>query len=320
MLTPSPASDSTIAWDQYWRDGRLASCGGEGGVNYQPFIAEGWRRFFESTLSGGMRVLDICSGNGAIACLAAEVASAHDLHLTIYAMDAAEIRPTGLGPGADMIHFSPRIRAENLPLPPAACDVIAGQYAIEYTNLDQTLVELNRVSRPAAHVRFVTHATGSVVVREASRQLADVDRLLQTGIFGAAEAFVRVHGDQPAANARESREAFLLSLQSLREAETGALDHRMYRNVGNVIVDAVQHQPQVGAGPVLDKIVETSSAIHAHAGRLSAMCKAALDVQAAQALTATAERLWSQALTLDPLIRPDGAMFGWVIASAGTPA
>src|SRR5262249_14723851 len=71
VLNSLPAS--TSAWDQYWQDGRLASCGGQGGVNYQPVIAEGWRRFF-GTLTDGAHVLDICTGNGAVARLAAEVA------------------------------------------------------------------------------------------------------------------------------------------------------------------------------------------------------------------------------------------------------
>lgn len=57
------------AWDHYWRDGRLASCGGEGGAGYQTAIARGWREFFAG-LANGSRILDVCSGNGAIALLA----------------------------------------------------------------------------------------------------------------------------------------------------------------------------------------------------------------------------------------------------------
>lgn len=310
-----PAPGSTFAWDQYWRDGRLASCGGEGGVNYQSSIAEGWRRFFGGIFDGA-RILDVCSGNGAVARLAAEVARARHLHVTIDAVDAADIHPTSEGPGVDMICFLPRTPAEQLPFPPASFDVIVGQYAIEYTKLDRTLAELNRVSRPTILLRFVTHAAGSVVVQEAKRQLADVERLVRTGIFEAAEAFVRASGvNQPTANVHDARKKFLIALQSLRDAETIALDLRMYRNVGGVIVDAIQHQPQIGSGPVLDKIAETASAVQAHAARLSAMCQAALDAPAARALVASAKRLWDKAFTLEPLVRADGSLFGWVIAS-----
>jgi hypothetical protein len=264
-LNHSPLPDSTFAWDQYWRDGRLASCGGEAGANYQPAIAEGWRRFFGS-MANGARVLDICTGNGAVARLAAEVASARNARVTIDAVDAAE---------------------------------------------------LQRVSHPHARLRFVTHASNSIVVQGARAQLADVQRLVQTGIFEPAEALVRTAAAGPlAAGSVEARDKFLVALQSLRDGEATAGDLRMYRNVGSVLVHAIQHLPQLGPAPVLDKIAETATAIKAHHARLSAMCRAALDTPSAEALTASAERAWGTKFTLEPLVRSDGALFGWVIASA----
>ncbi|HWT46383.1 MAG TPA: hypothetical protein VN085_10475, partial [Vicinamibacterales bacterium] len=81
-MNAPPAPDSTFAWDQYWRDGRLASCGGEGGATYQPVIAEGWRQFF-ATVPEAARILDVCSGNGAVARLVAEVASTRNIRVHI---------------------------------------------------------------------------------------------------------------------------------------------------------------------------------------------------------------------------------------------
>lgn len=314
-MNPPPLPDSTFAWDQYWHDGRLASCGGEGGTNYQPAIAEGWRGFF-GTISDGAHILDICTGNGAVARLAAEVARARGVNVAIEAVDAATINPTALGPGVDMIRFSSRTPAENLPFPDTAFDVIVGQYAIEYTDVERTLAELKRVSRQTADIRFVTHAAGSVVVQEAKRQLDDAERLTATGIFEAAEALVRASGNSPsAASPDEARRNFRNALQSLQVAAKSAVDLHMYQNVGNVIVHAIQQQPRVGARPVLDKIVETASAIKAHQARLSAMRRAALDASGAQAIAALAERLWASKFGLEPLVRSDGAEFGWVLAS-----
>ena len=315
-MKSSPLPDSTSAWDQYWRDGRLASCGGEGGANYQPLIAEGWRIFFDA-LFDGAHVLDICTGNGAVARLAAETASMRNRRLTIEAVDSATIHPIGLGPCAGMIRFSPRTPAENLPFPDASFDAIVGQYALEYTDAERTLAELKRVSRPTASVRFVTHAAGSVVVLEAERQLADVERLTATGVFEAAETFARAAANPAAVPVPEAaRTNFENALRSLQEATQHALDLRMYNNASGVIVHAIQQQPRVGAGPVLAKIDEIASAIKAHQGRLSAMRRAALDESGARALSARAEELWSRRFGLEPLVRPDGAMFGWVLATA----
>lgn len=307
--------DPTFAWDQYWRDGRLASCSGEGGINYHDAIAEGWRRFF-STLSDGARILDICTGNGAIARLASEAARARSLKVSIDAVDAAMINPPGSAPGADVIRFSPRTPAEDLPFPDASFDVIVGQYAIEYTDVERSLAELNRVSRQAVSIRFVTHAAGSIVVQEAKRQLDDAERLLATGIFEAAEAFVRLReSHMDAIRTHDARGSFQNAVRALQSAATGSADMQMYRNVGNVVVHAVQQQPHAGAGPVLDKIAETASAVRAHQARLSAMRRAALDASGAQSLLARAERLWPKEFELNVLARSDGAVLGWVLES-----
>jgi ubiquinone/menaquinone biosynthesis C-methylase UbiE len=312
-LNSPPLPDSTFAWDQYWRDGRLASCGGEGGANYQPAIAEGWRRFF-NTLPDGARVLDVCTGNGAVARLAAEAASARNHHVIIDAVDSAAIHPVKLGSHADMIRFSPRICAEELPFPDACFDVIVGQYAIEYTDVERTLAELKRVSRQTADIRFVTHASGSVVVQEAKRQLDEAERLMATGVFEAAEVLAKASALTPNEQL-EARRHFHEALQSLQLAARSAADLTMYQNVGTVIVHAIQHQHLVGSRLVLDKISETATAIRAHQGRLSAMRQAALDASGAQALSATAERLWARKFELERLVRSDGAEFGWVLAS-----
>ncbi len=311
----SSLPDSTFAWDQYWRDGRLASCGGEGGANYQPLIAEGWRVFFDS-LPDGARILDVCTGNGAVARLAAETARAPNRHVTIDAVDSATLHPTGLGQGADMIRFSSRTPAENLPFPDTSFDAIVGQYAIEYTDVERTLVELKRVSRQTASIRFVTHAAGSVVVLEAERQLADVERLTATGVFEAAEALARASATSPAGPVPEATLTnFQNALLALQDATRQALDLRMYHNARDIVVYAIQQQARVGAGPVLAKIDEIASAIRAHQTRLSAMRRAALDESRARTITTLAGQLWSMRFGLQPLVRSDGAMFGWVLAS-----
>lgn len=314
-MNAPPLPDSTFAWDQYWRDGRLASCGGEGGVNYQPVIAEGWQRFFDA-LSDGGHVLDICTGNGAVARLASKAAKARNIVVAIDAVDAATINPVDLGADADMIRFSSRVHAEDLPFPDDTFDTIVGQYAIEYTDLERSLAELRRASRQAADIRFVTHAADSIVVQEAGRQLDDARRLAGTGIFEAAEALVRRTASRDVLGAHDAYRHFQHAVQALQAAAVDSVDMQMYRNVGGVIVHAVQHQPQVGAGPVLDKIGETASAVRAHEARLSAMRNAALDTPRARALVARAEQLWARKFELDTLVRTDGALLGWVVESS----
>ena len=60
------------AWDRFWSYDRLSSFGtGPGAGNYGEHIAAGWRAFF-AALPAGSKVLDLCTGNGAIAVMAVE--------------------------------------------------------------------------------------------------------------------------------------------------------------------------------------------------------------------------------------------------------
>jgi ubiquinone/menaquinone biosynthesis C-methylase UbiE len=62
--------DQRQAWDLFWSYDRLSSFGtGKGAGNYPPHISDGWRNLFAS-LPKGAHVLDIATGNGAIAVLA----------------------------------------------------------------------------------------------------------------------------------------------------------------------------------------------------------------------------------------------------------
>src|SRR4030095_8608677 len=64
--------DARSAWNRFWNYDRLASFGtGVGAGNYGDEIAAGWREFFLG-LPAGARVLDLCTGNGAIAVMALE--------------------------------------------------------------------------------------------------------------------------------------------------------------------------------------------------------------------------------------------------------
>lgn len=309
---------NTWAWDQYWRDGRLASCGGEGGANYQPAITEGWRRFF-ATLDDGSRVLDVCAGNGAIARLAAELARERGIRVSIDATDSALI--AGAGPEADstaehgMIRFHSRVPAESLPFPSRCFDVVVGQYALEYTDLERSLPELARVSKDNARIRFVLHAASGVVAVSAARQLEDIMRLRASGIFEAAEALANARAERSGqAQRNAAEEQFRGALQALQHAAREAFDDSMHRNIGGVLVYALQQQARVGPKPVLNKIAEAADTVGAHAVRLAAMSEAALDEEGASVLARRASGAWRRPMGVTTVTREDGALFGWILA------
>jgi ubiquinone/menaquinone biosynthesis C-methylase UbiE len=320
-----PASAAgTWAWDQYWCDGRLASCGGTGGTNYQPTITTAWRRFF-GRLADGARILDVCTGNGAIARLAAEVAAARRIHFVIDAFDSAAIAPDVMpaGIGRDMISFRERIAAESTPYPAGCFDCLVGQYAIEYTELDRSLPEMVRVSKSDCRVRFMIHAKEGDVVAAARRQLGDIERLRRTGdIFAVARKLVELRAEAtPERDLRAMEARYRQGMQALQQAASDAVEPAMYHDTCSVLTHALLQQSRVGAEPVLDKIAEVAGSLEAHAARLAAMNRAAFDGTQAQRMADRAETLWKQPFRYQPVVRADNVILGWTVesVSAGVP-
>lgn len=317
--TPShPVADSW-AWDQYWRDGRLASCGGAGGANYQQTITGAWKLYFEK-LAPDSRILDACTGNGAIARLAAESAASRGVRFAIEAFDSAMIAPGRIPPNiSGMITFHGRVSAERLPYPSRSFDCVVGQYAVEYTQMDLSLPEMARVSKPAACIRFLVHAADGIVAQSARHQLADIERFRRTwDIFSAARRIAELRdAGAEQTRCRQAQAEYHAGVEALRKASVHAVEPVMYHNICNVLTHALSQQHRVGTKPVLDKIAEAVATLDAHAFRLEAMSKAALDERQTQGLVNLAASVWGHPFRYAPLAKSDGAHLGWLVETAG---
>lgn len=164
-------------WEVYYRSGALATCpsGPEGGYDLE--LREVWRDFF-APLPTGARILDIGTGNGAVALIAAETATSLGRHWEIHATDLAQIDPSRHVPGGIQrfsgITFHPGVATEQLPFPDSHFDAASGQYALEYSNTALGLAALARVLKANGQAQFVLHhadsrlvLSGKVSLREA---------------------------------------------------------------------------------------------------------------------------------------------------------
>ncbi|MGH8274954.1 MAG: class I SAM-dependent methyltransferase [Gammaproteobacteria bacterium] len=305
------------AWDQYWRDGRLASCGGEGGAAYQSAITEGWREFFRS-LPEESRILDVCTGNGAIARVAEEIALERGIEFSIDAFDAALIAPPAIAASQEsMIHFRSRVSAESLPYENDAFDVVVGQYGLEYTDMARSLPELVRVSAPGGcRLRLVIHAREGVVVGLASRQLADARQVRESGIFEAARTLAESRSDGSSEQTLQTlKERYNDAVRRLEQAAAESVEPAIYSNTCSVLTHALSIQKQVGTVPVIDKIRDVVENVGAHESRLNAMRSAALDQAGARSLADRIAELWQQEIRVEASRREDDALFGWIIES-----
>lgn len=275
-------------WSRYWHFDRVASClDGPRLANYSEAVAAGWRAFFQS-LPKETNVLDICTGNGAIALIAAQVSRTSGKDFDVTGVDQADIDPkTYVTKDAEdlrTIEFLPNIAAERLPFPDRSFGAIVSQYGIEYSDLSKSVAEVTRTLAPGGCARFVLHAAEGVVRANSEAVVTDADFLLERlDIFAKAsrciEAVVRVERKETPADA-ECRAAdacfssFGEALESSADYMSRAGDPEMIRNAAAVLLDSFQKRGYFDLPELLAKIDEVRREVVCHRGRSLALIEA----------------------------------------------
>lgn len=281
-------------WDQYWHYDRIASCFDDAGrANYADDIAGGWRAFFDA-LPERARILDLCTGNGAAALIAAETARERSRNFRIVAVDQAAIDPACHVSRHEedyaSIIFLRGTEVEALPFPDAGFAAVISQYGIEYSDLELSLPEAVRMIAPGGRLRLVIHAADGRVATDSRQVIAEANLLLdEIGLPAAADRCFRAvfaveRGGGDPALADESFAAFQDALVLAADHVSTAMDPGMFRNSGAVLLDSFQRRGSFDLEQLLGKVEQVRSEIAAHRARLLALVESALDRNQAEAL------------------------------------
>lgn len=262
---------------------------GAGQSNYDDRVAAGWRDFFKS-LPAGSRILDLCTGNGAVAVIAAEIGSVHRRNFAITGIDLADIDPkrfvSRYGVIAQGVTFVPRSNCETLAYADGSFDAVVSQYGVEYSELDRTLDEAARILAPGGRIRFFLHAKEGTVVATTRKAIADADFLIdrQHICDKAAQAYRAVHAVEAgndsadaAARADRSFTAFRSALEATARHLRKATDTAMIRNSTSVLLHTYEHRRQLPVEAMVAKADELKEEICAHRARQRALVSAAVN-------------------------------------------
>lgn len=279
----------TSIWNDYWHFDRLSSFDDLGESNYREEVAAGWKAFFDS-LPDGASILDLCTGNGAIAVMAAEAGRRRGKGFRIVAVDAADINPylyvTKHRDELAAIEFRPATPIESLPWPAASFDAVVSQYGIEYSDLSRSIPELARVVAPTGTARLILHAAEGAVVQRSKRAIAEIDFLLheveladkaQHCLRAAAEIERRMNRSASAlCVARDSSDAFEKALQETSQRIATAADPNVLRNSGKMLDELYQHRSECDLAKAVGIAEGIRTEWRNHRARLVAQISAAV--------------------------------------------
>jgi len=300
----------TSIWNDYWHFDRLSSFDDLGETNYREEVAAGWKAFF-GTLPDGASILDLCTGNGAIAVMAAEKSWRGRKGFRIVAVDAADINPylyvTRHRDELAAIEFRPATPIEKLPLPAASFDAVVSQFGIEYSDLSQSIPELVRVIASAGTARLILHAAEGAVVQRSIRAIAEIDFLLnEIDLAGKAQRCLRAVAEvERKMNrsagalfaARESSSAFQKALQETSQRIATAADPGVLRNSGKMLDELYQRRHQCDVARTIGIAEGIRTELRDHRGRLVAQIAAAVTRKERAALAGKLKRAGASEVT-----------------------
>lgn len=335
MNTPdkNPSNADDIApWTHYWASGALHSCSNAFDGNYDDEVRKLWANFF-GRLPDGSRILDIGTGNGAVAFLAQETGRQHDRSFRIEGIDAAIIDPaaaaTKFGLPLENMVLRGLIRSEKTDYPPQYFDAVSSQYAIEYTRVSETLSELARILKPGAIAGFVIHHSESQSVlttlaelkvfsflRHEAPLLTLSRRLLRKPVSGGSGALVLFARDRDSEKERKEFDRHMNRVVAyVRKRPQAAFVDGIVAQVANVL----RQTQEIGPAAAIARLDILESEMLAHQARLLAIAKAACDRQGIERFCEMAANAGFSVQQPRELVRQGKTLLGWVVdANRGT--
>lgn len=229
-------------WETYYRGGALATCPSGPAGGYEGETRAAWVRFFEP-LPDKANILDIGTGNGAVAVIARDVGTRRAAQWTIEAVDRAQIDPPRHVPNGaqrlEGIRFHAGVAAEHLPFSDGRFDAITGHYALEYMDTAAVLREMHRVLADKARAQFILHHADSLLARSARTSLREGELVLRdTKIHRKLRKLVSMEQVAPGATDRATTE-LRIAIRTLKQAWAQARQNGGGRTLA-VTLDAVQ--------------------------------------------------------------------------------
>lgn len=165
--------------------------------NYDGSIQEFWSGVF-ARLGQRAAIVDLATGNGALALLASEysVANAKDFEVT--GVDFAATNPTemlkdqDLGAVLEAIQFVTQTRLEETGLPEHGFDLVCSQFGFEYADTEKAVMEAERLLATDGGIFAVMmHVEGSAIMQQAQEGVRQAIQCSKSGLLEEADSLLR---------------------------------------------------------------------------------------------------------------------------------
>ncbi len=318
-------------WDRYWAYGNFHSFSQVSEGNYKGAIAEFWQTRFTNQ-SAGSHIVDIATGNGALALLALEESESGAKNFSVSATDLASIDPLNqlkdepLLDKLKHIRFYPRTPAESLPFEDASVDMVCSQFGLEYSNVDVSVPEICRVLKSGGNLAFVAHHQESIHIQATHGELMQLEFILNTTqIFEKAQDVLKErlsieqsegHYDiVPTPTLLQKRELMKNAMDQIHNEIEVASNPAMLAGPIQYIREIFSNIGKVSAEELANHVIEARSRVMANLLRLQDMIAAAKSESDVASLQDLLQNNGLSNVSVSCVEESNGNILGWQVCA-----
>lgn len=162
-------------WSVFWRQGHSTTFGDYFKQGYDGAVAAWWKAHVEA-LADDAWVLEVGCGNcSLLPGLVQSGRQARYIGVDLASVEISDIAKEGLDESGIEVVLHGDTPAEALPEEDSSVDVVASVFGIEYSDLDKSLSEVQRVLKPGGKLVTLLHHDESVVTSMSRRALDEYD-------------------------------------------------------------------------------------------------------------------------------------------------
>ena len=171
-----PETESPMnPWSVFWRQGHSTTFGDYFKHGYDGAVAEWWNGHIQD-LEAGATVLEVGCGNCSLLPFLVRSGSAGTyIGVDLASIEVSEVATKGLAESGIDVVLHGETPAEKIPEDDASVDLVASVFGIEYSDLDQSLLEVQRVLKAGGRFVALLHHDGSIVTSMSKRAVSEYD-------------------------------------------------------------------------------------------------------------------------------------------------
>lgn len=214
-------------WDNYWQQGHVTSFGNEINGTYSGAIKHFWQRYLGES-KPHTRLLDMCSGNGALPLLFLQFQP----KLSIVATDLAQLDEPKLEqqiktryPDCN-VEFKSRIDCTAPNLQGQKFDIVTSQFGIEYAPLEQVIPAAYNLLNEQGTLAIITHVYDSRFIKQNTVSWQFVAAVQKSGLTNVLRERIAAAGKPPSEQIRLSNQLQKVAaeLKALSSVEYGLIN------------------------------------------------------------------------------------------------